>query len=172
MERIQSKWQLIREEGLKQMKEGVVNEFVRPQELDEGLAPPTEGWVKGWTGDPKWLNYGLIYGDKFLERNCELCPETYELLKEVQRSDKIFMAGFSWLRPKSSIPPHTDEDVEPFRVFHLGLSVPKGKCLLIVDGKVEFQEDGKLIEFDDRKMHSALNAATEDRLTLYVKCYA
>jgi len=172
MQKLQKNWIIIRDEGMKQLKEGKTNDVVRSQDLDKNIPLYTDGWVRGWTGDPNWLNYGLIYNSKFMKKNCKKCPKTWKLLRKINNKEKIVIAGFSLLKHGSSIPPHVDEKGPECKVFHIGLSVPESKkCLLIVDKKVIFHENGKLIEFDDRVEHSALNATNEDRLILYVKCH-
>ena len=172
MQKLQENWQDIRDEGLKQINEGKINDVVRSQDLDKNIPSYTDGWVRGWTGDPDWLNYGLIYNSRFMKKNCKKCPKTWKLLKKICKKENIVIAGYSLLKPRSSIPPHIDENVKEYKVFHIGLSVSEAKkCLLIVEAEVHFHENGKLIEFDDRLKHSAVNATDEDRLILYVKCH-
>ena len=76
------------------------------------------------------------------------------------------MAGFSWLKPKTGIPPHTDKTPGKM-TYHLGLNVPNG-CALIANGKLLHHENGKILHFDSNQTHSAINGTDHDRMILYL----
>jgi len=93
----------------------------------------------------------------------------------------IEVMGFSWLKPNSRIPEHTD-DRDPLawtKVLHVGLLVPGelGECYLNVsedpDGKQGatrlFEEQGRCLCFDDKFPHSAANTTSLDRVVFYLK---
>lgn len=164
-------WQIMRDEGLVQMRDGNVNDFTRPKNMDIANAN-FNGWVKGWTGDPKWLNYGFVYNGKLLNTNGEKCSKTFELIKKLMETEEVIMAGYSWLKTKTGIPKHTDEwSDDNYNVYHIGLSVPDPeRCLLWVDGTINKHRNGELLCFDDKKPHWAMNNTEEDRLVLYIKC--
>lgn len=171
MNAILDNWEVIRDEGLVQMKEGNINDFARPRNMDIDDAD-FNGWVRGWTDDPKWLNYGIVYNGKLLRQNGCKCPQTFNLLQKMMKSQKIIMAGYSWLKPKSGIPKHTDEwSDDIYEVYHIGLSIPDpDRCLLGVESNINKHRNGELICFDDKKPHWALNNTDKDRLILYIKC--
>lgn len=130
-------------------------------------------WLLGHESiDDTWLNYGLIIGHDFIGTNCEKCPKTNKILKElVKNGVKIKVAGFSWLRPNSHIPFHTDPNDEI--VYHLGLICPKDNKAYIhlkINNKDNFlyQKNGEIITFDDRYPHSAINDSNEERIILYL----
>lgn len=171
MNKLLENWEIIRDECLVQVREGIVNDFIRPKNMDV-VDANFNGWVKGWTGDNKWLNYGLVYNCKLLNSNCTKCPKTSELVKKLMEKEKVIMVGYSWLKPKSGIPKHTDETSSGnYIVYHIGLSIPNPeKCLLWVDGTIIKHREGELIYFDDKKSHWAINNTVHDRLVLYIKC--
>ena len=65
---------------------------------------------------------------------------------------------------------HRDEETAGiFRVFHLGVNVPRGCSLILKDEGSVKEENGKLIGFDDSQLHGAINVSGEDRLILDIK---
>ena len=126
--------------------------------------------LSGWVVGPEakgneWLNYGLIYNDIVMEKNCKVCPKTIQLLNESGLSIKI--AGFSWLRPHSFIPSHIDHNQE--QVYHLGLVVKEGKsCYIRNKGNMYYHQEGKSMTFDDGQIHSAHNESDAERIVLYL----
>ena len=161
-------WKKIRDEGLEKIRTVPISTIRRPELIDYNIIQ-RESWVRGWTNDVKWLNYGIIYGDAYLSW-ADKCPRTCELLRKI---DNINMAGFSLLKPYGYIPIHTDtiggEGGSP-HVYHLGLSIPDtGECLLGVGNEKYKEQNGKLIQFDDRLEHWANNNSSKDRLILYIK---
>jgi len=112
----------------------------------------------GWDGDENWLNYGLKYNIWINENKC---PFTVKLLKSLEKEGVyIDFTGFSLLRGKTEIEPHTDTKKPNFypKSIHYGLSVPEN-CYIIIDGNY----------FDDSLLHSAYNDSKENRFILYIK---
>ena len=128
-------------------------------------------WIRGWTKDPNWINYGLIYNFEIIPVSEQRHPETINFLKQFK--EPISMAGFSILKSKGSIPRHVDtflneNDVIDDNVYHIGLDVPD-RCFLVVNGKMYKHNNKECISFKDSDFHSAFNDSDEDRVILYIK---
>lgn len=126
----------------------------------------TKKWIRGWTGDPGWLNFGLIYNGQIIPFAKEQCPETIDVLKKVSRYYPIAVAGFSLLKGKCGIPPHTDNN-PGYLTVHLGLDVPE-RCIILADKQMLTHQNGGIIYFDSNKTHSAVNGSDKDRMVLYL----
>ena len=98
MNKLVDNWEIIRDEGLRQIDVAPLIDLVRSPAIDMGLFADTYGWVKGWTGSPKWLNYGLIYNSELLLENGKRCPLTFALIQEFSKGRKIVMIGYSLLK--------------------------------------------------------------------------
>ena len=59
--KLESKWQEIRQEGLTQVMEAPLLDLKRDSGLDLLLPLNKYGWVRGWTDDYNWINFGLIF---------------------------------------------------------------------------------------------------------------
>ena len=84
-----------------------------------------------------------------------------KLLKSLEKEGVyIDFTGFSLLKGKTEIEPHTDTKKPNFypKSIHYGLSVPEN-CYIIIDGNY----------FDDSLLHSAYNDSKENRFILYIK---
>lgn len=134
-------------------------------------------WLLGHESvENTWLNYGFIIGYDFIIENCEKCPQTYNMLKTmVDKGIKIKVAGFSWLRPNSYIPFHTDPNDEV--VYHLGLFVPEGNQAYVhvkydsslnKNDDIIYHKNGHIITFNDNNLHSAVNKSNRERIILYL----
>ena len=128
-------------------------------------------WVKGWTNNSNWINYGLIYNKEIIPISLKRHPATFEFLKSFNK--KIFMAGYSILKAKSGIPAHRDEHIpEEYitsnNVCHIGLFVPD-KCFLKVNNEMYKHGNRKFLTFNDSYEHSAFNGSNQDRIILYIK---
>ena len=93
-----------------------------------------------------------------IERNCALCPKTTSILERVIGKDKLRMAGFSALLPRTWIEPHTGYAGYSESVLraHLCMILPEGAdrlCKLTVAGQVRRWEVGKWLIFDDSLEH-------------------
>ena len=81
----------------------------------------------------------------------------------------LIPALFSRLDPETTLEAHTGwEDLaNHVHRLHLPLVVPPGGlCGTWVDGAVETHETGRLLCFDDSKIHRAFNYSREDRIVL------
>lgn len=145
-------------------------EFViRKQYIDEEIIKNVDRWVIGWTGDPKWLNYGIVYNGKYLN-NTLFSHKIIKIIENIEKR-KIYMAGFSLLKSNGTIDTHTDEDFIDDKidnVWHFGIDVPDN-CSIIVNNQEIKEENGKLITFKDGYPHSAFNKSNKDRMILYIK---
>ena len=108
-------------------------------------------WVKGWTDNFNWINYGLIYNNEVIPISLQRHPFTLKFLNGFNK--KIFMAGYSILKAKSGIPLHRDQYIpEKYitndNVCHIGLIVPD-KCFLKVNNKIYKHNNRKFITFND-----------------------
>lgn len=169
MQHLQQNWEAIAAEANMVKHRVPVSKAVRDQAFSSDFSVDheiTRFWVRGWTGDPGWLNFGLVYLGQIIPYGKELCPVTMEVLKEVNKVHPITVAGFSWLRPKTGIPVHTDPALE-YTTVHLGLDVPPD-CALFTGGMPIEERNGRLIRFNSNKPHSAVNASDQDRLVLYL----
>ena len=130
-----------------------------------------DGWINGWSVDgsinKRWLNWGLVYDGKVLKKNCERCPRTAFLLKQLL--PHIRVAGFSWMKPKSVIKAHTDSTGLKFNslAYHLGLSVPDD-CALQVRSQRVYEKNGLSFMFDATFLHYAYNMSNKNRYILYI----
>ena len=130
-----------------------------------------KGWVHGWNNNndihENWLNFGLIYENKVLNANSKICPKTCKILKNI---NGINIAGFSLLKGNSKIEEHRDSTgIDDNSIaLHLGLIVPKKKCILTVNNKKMYEENFKLFGVDSNYLHSAENNSNEIRVILYI----
>ena len=96
-----------------------------------------------------------------------------EIINHVMKKTgwSVVLVGYALLRAGASIQPHSDEKVGEGwnNVWHLGLLSPPEDCFFIVDGVTHKIEEGKIIKFDDSKVHSAVNNSEFDRVNLYIK---
>ena len=137
------------------------------------------------SGDPEvpasWTVFPLCYTfpandlsrRKFVDKTCAFVPETTRLL--VSLGPALRTALFSRLNPRTRLNTHTgwsDLANHVLRV-HIPLAVPGGDysaglCGTWVDGCVETHEAGRIVCFDDSKVHRAYNYSDEERVVLIV----
>jgi hypothetical protein len=130
----------------------------------------TAGETKPWTVFP--LCYCFPATDasqlKWIQPTTAICPVTTNLLAAIP---EVRTALFSRLRPHSKLEAHTGwEDLANHVLrIHLPLYVAAGGlCGTWVDGCVETHEMGRLLCFDDSKMHWAFNYGADERVVLIV----
>lgn len=164
-------WKVFQKEGITQVKKAPVLKITRSKAVDSSLSLDNYGWVRGWTNDDNWLNYGLIYNYQYVSKNCKKCSQSFEILKKLINVEKVFMLGFSLLKKGGEIPLHTDENdgTDNYDVFHLTLSAPSEGCELHIADKIMYHQEGQLLRFKDFFLHSAINKSNQDRLVLYIK---
>ncbi|WP_343741672.1 aspartyl/asparaginyl beta-hydroxylase domain-containing protein [Herbaspirillum huttiense] len=109
-----------------------------------------------------WDVLGVHYPDQRMPGEM-LCPVTHTIVRQIPG---LFMAGFSVLRPGAMILPHRRAVAGVWRV-HLGLICPPG-AWLDVDGQRHVAREGKIVVFDDLRIHAAANQDDSDRVVLIV----
>ncbi|KAL7469957.1 hypothetical protein ACHAXS_010205 [Conticribra weissflogii] len=123
---------------------------------------------------------------KFIHKTCSFVPETTKLLQGLGKV--LRTALFSRLEPRTTLGTHTgwsDLANHVLRV-HIPLIVPGGPnsgclkskedddsiniglCGTWVDGCVETHDEGRVICFDDSKVHRAFNYSDEERVVLII----
>lgn len=143
------------------------------KELDELLAGPVfipsfDQLVPGEAkiADARWKTFAFrFYGHDFKE-NCERCPRTYALIKDIPGMTTAF---FSILEGGKHIPAHRG----PFRGvirYHLGLKIPPlpSLCRIRVGDEVRTWQEGKSLIFDDTFEHEVWNESEESRVVLFM----
>ena len=75
-------WKILQKEGIIQIKNAPKLNITRNKQLNISLSLDNYGWVCGWTSNENWLNYGLIYNYQYVSKNCEQCPQTFNILKK------------------------------------------------------------------------------------------
>lgn len=98
--------------------------------------------------------------------NTAKCPVTTNLVKN-NFPHGVGTVAFSRLAPGTILEPHTGFKGNFLRA-HLGLKVPVGDIGLQVEDTVITWEQGKMIIFDDRKIHSAWNKTDQERVVLLI----
>jgi aspartyl/asparaginyl beta-hydroxylase (cupin superfamily) len=130
-----------------------------------GTLQPREflDWPERTLYENRWEVYGLYAFGRKIERNCELCPTTTQLVEAIPG---LTTAGFSRLRAHSRILPHIGYSHAVLRC-HLGLIVPGG-CGLRVGAEVRAWIPGQCLVFDDTLEHEAWNDSDDDRTVLLI----
>jgi len=129
-------------------------------------------------GGASWSVFPLCYTfpatdvtrRKFIEKTCAFVPATTVLLQGIGLP--LRTALFSRLDPNTKLGTHTgwsDLANHVIRV-HIPLVVPRGDvCGTWVDGCVETQDAGRIVCFDDSKLHRAFNySEKEERIVLII----
>ena len=141
---------------------------------NEGGGDNNEIYPASWTVFPLCHTFPAndISQRKFIERTCSFVPKTTALLQEV--GPTLRTALFSRLGPLTTLGTHTgwsDLANHVLRI-HIPLIVPNqnnsGLCGTWVDGCVETHDEGRVICFDDSKVHRAFNYSEEERIVLIV----
>ena len=104
-------WEIIQKEAKNRMIDTKENILNRPKFWNNiNNQNVTNTWIKGpESKNNEWINFGLWVNQKPILENCRKCPQTYKLIKDaINLGAKVKVAGFSWLKPNSIIPPHTD----------------------------------------------------------------
>lgn len=124
---------------------------------------PREAYL---TQDNGWKTYFFYAFGLYAQRNCERCPKTTELLKQIPGLQCAF---FSILAPGKQIPAHRGLYKGVLR-YHLALIVPQpsDRCWIRVDRQIAHWEEGKSLIFDDTFEHEICNATTGYRVVLFL----
>ena len=146
-------WQVIREEGLRLMDEGMVREATGHNDIGFHTF-----FKRGWK------RFYLKWYDQPQPSAEALCPRTVELLKRVP---SVHGAMFATLPPGGRLGAHRDPFAGSLR-YHLGLRTPNSDaCWIEVDGRRYSWRDGEAVMFDETYVHTAENASDVTRLILF-----
>lgn len=117
-------------------------------------------------GDNLWKTYFFCAFDYVAKGNCDRCPQTWELIKDIPG---LKVAFFSILAPGKHIPEHRGKHKGLVR-YHLGLRVPEPqeKCRIRVNGQITHWEEGKSLIFDDTFYHEVWNETNGYRAVLFL----
>ena len=112
-----------------------------------------------------WKTYEFyFFGIKQLN-HCLNCPKTYELLQQIP---ELVTAQFSVLSPQTKVEPHKGYTTMVLR-NHLALEIPSQElCKIKIEDEETSWTEGKLITFDDSKMHEAWNLSNKRRIVLMI----
>jgi len=131
----------------------------------------------------KWKTF-MFKSGKFVDQNCELCPETAAILRTIPG---LYTAFFSVLEPHQYLTPHWGY-YKGFLRYHLGVVIPNNnadrKCFLRVNDDLEdnaqrdislvdkgtnyYWKNGEGVLFDDNYLHDAENGSDEVRVILWL----
>lgn len=109
----------------------------------------------------KWQVYTFQFFGIRHPLNCNVCPKTYHILKQIPN---LISADFSYLPAHTHIKPHKGFTKMVLRA-HLGLIIPEG-CQLRVGDETRTWQEGKMLVFDDSFDHEAWNNSDYDRFVL------
>ena len=98
-----------------------------------------------------WKTFIFKYHDDYNEKNCNLCPKTSKLLKNLP----IELAMFSIMEEGKELTPHRGPSKHVLRL-HLGIDIPNG-AKITVNGEDYFWKEKELFLFDDTYLHSVKN---------------
>lgn len=153
---LEANWQLIRQE-LDQVME---HTDALPNYQD--ISPRQQRIAN----DDRWKTY-FFYAFGFkATKNCERCPKTTRLLKQIPG---LKVAFFSILAPGKHIPEHCGKHKGIIR-YHLGLKVPQpsSACRIRIGNDIAYWEEGKSLMFDDTFPHEAWNDTNGYRAVLFL----
>lgn len=131
------------------------------QELEQLRQGDFIPWPEKYLYGKGWDTFGLYAFGIKLGKNCELCPQTAQVLQQIP---DLVTAGFSSLAPGTHIAPHTGYPDGLLRC-HLGLAVP-GDCGIRVGDESKSWSEGKCLVFDDTTEHEAWNRSAQTRVVL------
>ena len=112
-----------------------------------------------------WKTYEFVFFGMKQIPHCENCPKTYDLLKQIP---DLVTAQFSILEPKTRVNAHKGFTRMVLR-NHLALKIPSQElCKIKVEDEEASWTEGKVITFDDSKIHEAWNMSDETRIVLMI----
>jgi beta-hydroxylase len=113
-----------------------------------------------------WRSYFLWgYGYR-MDANCDACPQTDRLLRQVPGLNSAF---FSILKPGAHIPRHRGV-TKAILTCHLGLMTPRsGRCEMAVGDRMVGWGEGRALVFDDTYPHEVWNHTPDLRVILLVQ---
>ncbi|QDU65496.1 aspartyl/asparaginyl beta-hydroxylase domain-containing protein [Engelhardtia mirabilis] len=118
------------------------------------------------TQDDDWKTFFFCAYGMVAQKNCELCPQTWALIKDVPG---LKLAMFSILSPGKHIPAHRG----PFKGvvrYHLPLIVPEPAegCRIKVGGETHVWREREGVFFDDSYVHEVWNETDGLRAVLFL----
>jgi beta-hydroxylase len=157
--RFEENYPAIREEAEELLEnEEAIPEFHKVDKLQRFIS----------TNDNKaWRTFIFKGFDKWLPKNCEQAPRTYNVLKQCP---EITLAMFSILAPGKHIPPHVGFFRGVFR-YHLGVIIPEGDVFIRVKGHEYRWKEGESVLFDDTFRHEVWNKSDGRRVVLFVDVF-
>ena len=136
-------------------------------------------YTKGGIHAIQWKSF-MFKSGVFVKENCELCPKTTELIKQIPG---VRTAFFSILGPDQYITPHKGY-YYGFMRYHLGVIIPynneENKCWLRIgkdqiakaalpkEGDKYYWKNGEGILFNDNYTHDASNESDQIRVVLFL----
>ncbi len=153
---VESRWREIRRE---------LDELIKHKEKIPNfqIVSPLQYFL---TKDDDWKVYFFyMYGYR-VEKNCQACPKTAQVLKMIPNMKTAF---FSILGPKKHLREHRGPYKGVLR-YHLGLKIPEPKesCKIRIGKESAHWEEGKSLIFDDSFPHEVWNNADSHRIILFV----
>ncbi|KDO27604.1 hypothetical protein SPRG_06872 [Saprolegnia parasitica CBS 223.65] len=161
-------------------------ETIRDEALKAQLAHDWPNWPEDhYIGeDGEWRVFPLCYTfpawdaskTTWVHGTCAQCPATVALLQAIPG---IRTALFSKLGPETTLGAHRGwaDLANDILRCHIGLDVPTydgddATCCIVVDGEPRAQANGRVLVFDDSKLHFAFNRhPTAARCILIVDLY-
>lgn len=118
------------------------------------------------TQDSGWKTYFFCAFGFIARKNCDRCPQTWALLKQIPG---LKVAFFSILAPGKHIPKHNGKHKGLIR-YHLALKVPTPpeQCMIQIGDQIRHWEDGKSLIFDDTVFHEVWNNTQDYRVVLFL----
>ncbi|WP_416670543.1 aspartyl/asparaginyl beta-hydroxylase domain-containing protein [Egbenema bharatensis] len=116
--------------------------------------------------DNRWKTYFFCAFGYRSQKNCDRCPETAKILKQIPG---LKVAFFSILAPGKHIPAHRGKHKGIIRC-HLALKVPEPKesCRIRIADEIAHWEEGKVLLFDDTFPHEVWNDTNDYRVVLFL----
>ena len=148
---IEKHWEIIRDE--------IKN--VIPCEQHEWICEP----------DNTFNKYPFIFNFEFIENNCNKCPGVAKLLKAINKN-RIRRAGYSLIAPNDNSDVHVDDFEDGYiGTINLGLDIPENCYLHHKELGTFKHENGKMLFYDTRIPHQAVNNSDQFRCIFYAEVY-
>ena len=111
-----------------------------------------------------WKTDGILHWGFFAKKNLPYLKNSWIAVKSIPG---LVSFSISLLKPGSIIKPHRGDTNAIIRV-HLPIKIPEGipKCSFTVENETRAWEEGKVILFNDAKLHHAQNLSKESRIVL------
>lgn len=149
---LEKNWEVIRDELLGLVEEDP--ERLQPYNINRSMSFPPQ----------KWKTMGLIFWNMMNHKNCNRCPKTMAVLKQLPGCTS---ASLSILEPQSNINPHQGDTDAVIRC-HMGLKIPAPlpECGFEVNGNIIGWQEGVALPFCDAQTHTAWNQTDQRRYVM------